>query len=167
MGRLPRIKVENALYYVTSKAGHGQDTFIDEADYREYITLIEKYKSQYGFKLFSYALMPTHLHLLIELTNESNISQIMHDINSLYTKLYNSRYNRKGHLFESRFKTVIAEKSSNLLPLTRHIHRNPIRAGLSNDPKEYPFTSHGNYLDPEQHKLPDMKEEIAEVFRQL
>src|SRR3989338_629626 len=164
MGRLPRIKVENALYYVTSKAGHGQDTFIDEADYREYITLIDKYKAQYGFKLFSYTLMPTHLHLLIELSAESNISQIMHDINSLYTKLYNSRYNRKGHLFESRFKTVIAEKSSNLLPLTRHIHRNPVRIGLTNDPKDYHYSSHGQYLNPVKSRPPEMNGEIEEVF---
>ena len=142
MGRLPRVYVENALYYVTSKGGHGQDTFIDEADYREYINLIDRYKKQYGFKLYSYALLPTHLHLLIELNESVNISSIMHDINSLYTKMFNGKYKRKRHLFQSRFKAVIAEKTANLLPLTRHIHRNSSRIGISDDPKDYPFSSH-------------------------
>ncbi|MCH7505583.1 transposase [PVC group bacterium] len=164
MGRLPRVYVENALYYVTSKGGHGQDTFIDEADYREYINLIDRYKKQYGFKLYSYALLPTHLHLLIELNESVNISSIMHDINSLYTKMFNGKYNRKGHLFQSRFKAVIAEKTANLLPLTRHIHRNSIRVGISDDPKDYPFSSHIQYVDPLKNRPPEITDEIHEVF---
>ena len=63
-----------------------------------YLDLIKKYKDQYGFKIFSYILMPNQLSLLLELKEETTISVIMHDLTSSYTKYYNSRYNRKGHL---------------------------------------------------------------------
>jgi len=167
MARLPRVYIEGILYYITSTGGHSQNIFADPVDYKEYISLIARYKEQYGFKLFSYVLLPTHLHMLIELKNNIGISNIMHDINSLYTKIFNSRYNKKGHLFLERFKATLAEKESYLLQLTRHIHLNPKRAKLVYDPKDYPYSSLCQYLDPAKRQHPDMKMEIEEVFNVL
>ena len=167
MPRLPRVYIEGILYYVTSKGGHNQDIFIKPSDYHEYIALIDKYKKQYGFNLFSYVLLPTNLHLLIELKNNIGISNIMHDINSLYTKIFNSQYNRKGHLFQERFKAAFAEKEAYLLPLTRHIHMNPKYSGVAGELRDYPYSSYPQFLDPAKRQYPDMAGEIEEVFEAL
>lgn len=163
MPRLPRVDIKGILYYVTSRGGQNQNIFINPSDYQEYISLIGKYKKQYDFKLFSYALLPTHIHMLIELKNDIGISNIMRDITSLYTKLFNGRYNRKGHLFQERFKAAFAEKETYLLQLTRHIHLNPKFMGLVEDPKNYPYSSHFQFLDPAKRTHPDMRSEIEEV----
>jgi len=47
----------------------------------------------------------------------------MHDINANYTKYYNKKYERKGHLFRERFKAILIEKEQYLLEMTRYIHR--------------------------------------------
>lgn len=167
MARLPRIYAERVLYYVTSKGGNNQHVFRVPQDYFEYIGLVSKYKEQYGFKLFAFALLPTHLHMLIELKNNIGVSNIMHDINSLYTKMFNSKYNSKGHLFEARFKTTLAEKGGNLLDLIRHIHLNPKREKIVYDPKDYPYSSHEKYLDESKRREPDMCSEIEETFKML
>jgi len=164
MARQPRVYIEGVLYYVTSKSGQSYNLFVDDADYKEYIALIDKYKRQYGFKLFSFALLPTHLHMLIELKNKIGISNIMHDITSLYTKIYNSRYAAKGHLFQQRFNAVLAEKKTYLLPLVRHIHLNPKRDHIMADPKNYPYSSHMQYLDPAKRPYPEMQGEVEEAF---
>lgn len=167
MPRLPRVYIEGILYYVTSKGGHNQDIFIKPSDYHEYIALIDKYKKQYGFKLFSYVLLPTHLHMLIELKNNIGISSIMHDITSLYTKIFNSEYNRKGHLFQERFKATFVEKKAYLLPLTRYIHMNPKYSGVQCDPKDYPYSSYSQFLDSAKRQYPPIASEIEEVFEIL
>ena len=164
MPRLPRVYIEEILYYVTSKSGHNQNLFIDHGDYNTYTSLLAAYKRQYGFKLFAYVLLPTHLHMLIELKNNNPISNIMHDVNSLYTKTYNSRYAKKGHLFEERFSALLAEKEPYLLPLTRHIHLSPKRTKIATDPKNYPYSSHPKFLDPAKRLYPDMRDEIEEAF---
>ncbi|MFH1752926.1 MAG: transposase [Candidatus Omnitrophota bacterium] len=164
MARMPRVYVEGVLYYVTAKGGHSQSIFRTPADYLEYIGLISKYKAQYGFRLFAFALLPTHLHMLVELKNNIGISSIMHDLNSLYTKVFNSKYHTKGHLFESRFKTTLAHKETCLLDLTRHIHLNPKREKIVFDPKDYPYSSYPKYLEPASRKDPGMDSEIEEVF---
>lgn len=164
MPRLPRVYIESILYYVTAKAGYSQGIFTKPSDYQEYITLIDKYKKQYGFKLFSYVLLPTHIHMLIELKNDIGISNIMHDINSLYTKIFNSQYNRKGHLFQERFKAVFAEKETYLLQLTRHIQLNPKRMGLVSQPEDYPYSSYPQFIDPAKRIYPDLRGETEEIF---
>ncbi|MFC1807791.1 transposase [Candidatus Omnitrophota bacterium] len=164
MARLPRIYIEKILYYVTSKSGHNENLFLNSSDYSEYVGLIDKYKRQYDFKLFSYCLMPTHLHMLIELKNNVTISNIMHDINSLYTKMYNGRYSKKGHLFQERFKSQFAEKETNLLHLIRHIHMSPKRAKMVNDAAQYPHSSFKSYIAQGSRENPDMRKEVEEVF---
>ncbi|MFA4991834.1 MAG: transposase [Candidatus Omnitrophota bacterium] len=167
MGRLPRVYIEGSLYYVTSQTGHAYNIFLDDMDYREYISLVAKYKDQYGFKLFSYSLLPARLEMLIELKNNVPISNIMHDINSLYTKLYNSKYGKKGHLFQQRFKSIIAEKEMYLLRLVRQIHLSPVVDKLTTDPKAYQYSSHNLFLDPAKREFPNMKDEVEEIFKVL
>jgi len=167
MARQPRIYIEGVLYYVTSRSGHNENLFVDETDYKEYVSLLATYKKQYGFELFSYALLPTHLHMLIQLKNNIGISRIMHDINSRYTKIYNGRYFKKGHLFQQRFQTVIAEKETYLLQLIRHVHLNPKRENIVDDPRAYSYSSHTQFLDPARRSHPDIAKEIEEVFKLL
>ena len=164
MSRLPRINIESALYYITTKSGHSYNIFIDDMDYKEYVSLVAKYKDQYGFKLFSYSLLPARLEMLIELRNDANISNIMHDITSLYTKIYNGKHGKKGHLFQQRFKSQIAEKDTYLLQLTRQIHLSPVLEKLAGDPKAYQYSSHNMFLDPSKRVFPNMNSEIEEVL---
>ena len=123
MPRFPRIHFEGALYYIRTKADYKLDLFRDDPDRTYYISLISDYKARYNFKLYSLALIADETHLLIEPSSDFTISQIMHDINANYTKYYNKKYERKGHLFKERFKAILIEKESCLLEMTRYIHR--------------------------------------------
>ena len=168
MGRTARIcvHIDDALYYVTSQGeGNNSEIFKDDEDYRTYEGLLRKYKEQYDFRLFSYLLLPNHLHLLIELKEGITISQIMHALNSSYIKYFNRRYNRKGHLLQERFKLVVVEKKPNLLPLTAYIHLHPCRKGLVKAPKDYAYSSYGNYTD-DTPQIPgiSIKDEAGEVM---
>lgn len=125
MPRLPRIFLEGAVYYVTSQAANEQVIFKEKADYLMYLDLLVKSKKENKFKLFGFNLQPKELHLLIEPSEDSPISNVMHDINSTYTKQFNSRSGRRGPLFESRFRSVFVEKENYLLPVTRYLHDLP------------------------------------------
>lgn len=129
MPREPRIYIENVLYFVTAKGDEDRHLFNDHQDFAEYLRSLSKYKKEYGFKLFAYTLLPKSLYLLIELKNNVKISQIMHDLNSRYTKAYNNHYGKKGHLFQSRFKSVLIEKEDYLMRISRYIHLLPKESG--------------------------------------
>src|SRR6185503_11640929 len=158
MPRLPRIHLEGAIYFVTSRGQHEQVIFKERADYQMYLDLVAKYKSQHKFKLYSYSLLPDRLHLLIETGDDATISEIMHDLNSLYTKYFNGKYDRRGHLFESRFKSVLVEKAAYLASMSRHIHGLIPADALA----DFPYTSYAFYVDPHAKGL-DIASEVAEI----
>lgn len=144
---------------MTSKAIQNEAIFKDKDDYKMYLDLVRKYKSQHKFRLYSYCLMPEHLELLIETGDDASISEIMHDLNSLYTKYFNGRYQKRGHLFESRFRSVLVEKSRYLAAVSRHIHRVP------SNPKEYPHSSFRVYMNaPSDASSSYMTSEVNEIL---
>jgi putative transposase len=165
MPRPPRISLEDALYYITSRCIYNQDIFKEDSDYHAYFELLKKYKEQYKFKLYAYVLMPSHFHLLLELPGSSEgdlkggISEIMHGLNSSYTKYFNGKYGRKGHLFRDRFKTALVEKDPYLLKLTAYIHLNPAKLNLVLSAKDYPYSSYYLYIDKETPMREFMQEE--------
>ncbi|MFA5118421.1 MAG: transposase [Candidatus Omnitrophota bacterium] len=179
MPRLPRIFIKGALYYVTCRAESSQNIFQDEGDYAMFLDLLKKYKDQYNIKIFAYSLMPNHLHLLVEMlqqdeslendpSNTPQISEFMHNVNNSYTKYFNGRYNRKGHLFRERFKAAIVEKENNLARMTAYIHLNPKKLNLVVELQDSLHSSYPMYLchnDPDrQAKGMNLKDEIAEVM---
>ena len=161
MARLPRVYLEGILYYVTCRSGHGQKVFFDNQDFSSYLSLVAEYKKQYGFKLFAYVLLPAHLHLIIEVKNGIGVSNIMHDINSRYTKMHNSRYQKKGHLFQARFKALMAEKQPYLLPLIEHVHTNPLRVGLVSEAKDWDYSSFCQLTGQEAIEFFSLADEFA------
>lgn len=164
MPRLPRIYFEGALNYVIAEADHDEELFKDDVDYSSYLSLVKKYKEQYQFKLFSFLLTPNKIHLLIEPYLETTISQIMHDINSAYTKYFNSRYEKTGHLFKERFRIVLVEKQSYITGLSRLIHLLPVEAHLVSRPGDYKWSSYQLFLSVSCPQVEVDTKEILENF---
>lgn len=162
MTKIPRTCIEGALYYLTARGDHGEDIFKEQKDYEAYIELLNKYKERYGFKLYAFCLLPNHLHLAIEIKSGTTISDIMHDLNSNYTRYFNARYRKKGHLLQERHKSVLLEKKSYLLILTAYIHLNPKVLNLAAYIKDYPYSSYPLYMHLNAEKI-DLREEIQEI----
>jgi REP element-mobilizing transposase RayT/NTP pyrophosphatase (non-canonical NTP hydrolase) len=174
MPRLPRLYLTNCLYYVTQGSVPGENIFKDGGDFKMYLNILKKYKEKYGFKLFAFALMPEQLNLLVELEREgTTISMIMHDVSSAYTRYFNGRYERRGHLFRQRFKSVVIEKEPYLLNLVRYIHTKPVQMGLAGAPAEYTFSTDLFYSQPPDERKQDLRNilkldnEIQEVLELL
>jgi REP element-mobilizing transposase RayT len=152
MPRLPRVNLEGALYYITTKADYKLNLFRDDSDKNRYLFFVFEYKNMYNFKLYSLVLTSSESHLLIEPSQQFNISQIMHDVNVNYTKYYNKKYEKKGHLFEERFKAVLIEKQGYLLEMTRFIHRIALKDNPMLQLKDYRWSSYLTYVKAEQDK---------------
>jgi putative transposase len=146
MARKPRVHFPGALYHVIVRGNKGQRVFRQGADFKLYLRLLGEYKEVFEFALCAYALMPTHVHLLVE-ARDKPLSGLMQRLQFRYTRNYNIRYRTWGHLFQGRYKAILCEKDSYLVELSAYIHLNPVRAGLVRHPREYRWTSYGSYLN--------------------
>ena len=65
--------------------------------------------------------------------------------NSLTYYWYNIKYERKGHLFQDRFKSEPVDDDAYFLTVMRYIHQNPIKAGLCKKADGYKYSSFQEY----------------------
>ena len=145
MARRPRIHFPGALYHVVSRGNRRQGIFLDEKDMKKFLSYLVEYKSRRPFRLYAYALMKNHFHLLVEV-EAIPLSRIMQSLLFRYTGYFNRRYREVGHLFQGRYKAIVCDKDVYLLELIRYIHLNPVRAKIVKRPEEYLWTSHLSYL---------------------
>lgn len=147
MGYPPRLCFDGALYHVTARGDNREPIFVDDLDRRRYLELLSRYKRQrFHFTLHAYALMTNHVHLLLEPAAGTVVSRIMQCLAITYTRYFNRRHQRVGHVFQGRFRSRLIEQEVYLLVASRYVHLNPVRAGLVQHPEEYPWSSYRSYL---------------------
>ena len=67
---------------------------------------------------------------------------MMQDLGRRYVQYFNREYQRSGTLWEGRFKSCLVQDENYLLQLYKYIELNPVRAGMVNDPGEYPWSGY-------------------------
>ena len=76
-------------------------------------------------ELVSFCLMPNHFHLLVREKEEGGIAKYMQRVGDGYTKYFNTKHDRTGHVFQGPYKAVHVKSNRQLLYLSSYIHRNP------------------------------------------
>jgi putative transposase len=152
MARPLRIEFAGALYHVTSRGDRREPIFEDDEDRLEYLKILAEVVKRFNWLCHGYCLMTNHYHLVVE-TPEGNLSKGMRQLNGMYTQASNRRHGRTGHLFQGRFKSILVDKDSYLLELTRYVVLNPVRAKMVKKPGEYKWSSYramiGEQASPE------------------
>lgn len=118
------------------------------ADRYRFYLLLQEGTHRFGYRVHAFCLMTNHIHLAVQI-GDIPLSRGMQNLSFRYTRWINRRENRTGHLFQGRYKAVLVDGDSYLLELVRYIHLNPVRAGLVENPEEYPWSSHCAYLGRE------------------
>jgi len=97
-------------------------------------------------RIHAWALMDNHFHLLAE-PSESSLSDAMQRLLTGFACGYNRRNDRRGHVFDARFRSILVERDSYYLKLLSYIHLNPVKAGIVasvEDLSVYPWTGHSS-----------------------
>ena len=144
MPRLARKIASSGFYHVIIRGNGKQILFESDSDRIYFLTLLKRYGEKYGIKYHAWCLMDNHVHFLIE-DPSGDLRKAMHDINCVYAKYFNDTYESNGSVFQGRYTSIPIEQNHYLLAVMRYVHRNPIKAGLS-DSLAYPWSSFEDYL---------------------
>ena len=141
MARLPRrvLLPEYGVFHVTARGVNRCVIFHDTFDYRLFENLLTIVQRREKLRIEAYCLMPNHFHAVIETARE-RLSRAMHWLNGLYAQSYNARYERVGHLFQSRFHAKSIGDDEYLTTACDYVWNNPVRAGLCEQAHEWPWS---------------------------
>ena len=138
--RVPR-KVQLPDYCVVHAGARGvgrMKLVYDRDDALFFLATMADVVAKFDWVGHAFCLMTNHYHVLIEGTR-TNLSRGFQRLNYAYARRFNDRHVRWGHVFGERFWSAPIQDEEHLAATALYIIHNPIRAGLCNDPREWPW----------------------------
>jgi putative transposase len=120
-----------AVYHITSRTNDKVPVFERRLGRKIMMRSLEAAKAKFGFRLYNFCVMPTHIHLLIRPTGGGNPSQIMHWIKTQSSKHWNNVHGASNHLWGNRFFARAIKNDGDFLAVMAYIDKNPVKAGLT------------------------------------
>lgn len=145
MSRPLRISYPGAFYHITSRGNEKKAVFKSKKDREKFLEYFESANKRYGAVIHAYCLMDNHYHILLE-TPLGNLPKIMAHINGAYTNYFNAKWERSGHLFQGRYKSILVEADEYAKELSCYIHLNPVRAKIVKIPQGYEWSSYSYFI---------------------
>ena len=132
------------FYHIYNRAVEGNRLFREWKNYDFFLDKVKKYLLPEG-DVLAFCLMPNHYHFLIRIASQ-NFSKAMHKLALSYVVAFNRKYGRRGRLFNSPFQRIHIKNPMYLLELSRYIHLNPNKAGLSKTPLDWKYSSYAEFV---------------------
>jgi putative transposase len=142
MARKKRSDLPDGPFHVIAHAVASEPLFWDEVDRKVYLGLLQQAMERYRWKLLTFVLMDNHVHLVV-VAASCDLSDALWFLHWNYAVHVHRRHPpRRGHVFESRPRTLPIGSDGYLLAVLRYIANNPIKAGVCSRPEEYPWSAH-------------------------
>ncbi len=136
-----RIQLAGAAYHVTARGVARQPIFRNDADRLAFVLTLDEVVRRLDWACHAYCLMTTHYHLLVR-SPQGDLAAGMQRLNGHYAQGFNRRHGFRGHVFESRYHSVLIERDAHLLELSRYFALNPVRARLCARPVDWRWGSY-------------------------
>jgi putative transposase len=153
MARLPRLTLPGYPHHIIQRGNNRQAIFASAADYRMLLDLLFENAEKFGVALHAYVLMSNHFHLLTTPQTADGLAQMMQAVGRRYVRYFNAVQKRSGTLWEGRYKSTLIQPERHLLACMAYIDLNPVRVGLVDQARDYPWSSHGHYTGQRIDKL--------------
>lgn len=142
MARLPRFVLPGYPQHVIQRGNNRQAILRDEEDYWFLWGRLRDAADKFRCEIHAYVLMPDHFHLLLTPWLDDGIGKLMQYTGRYFVQHVNGRYQRKGTLWEGRYRATLLDPEVLLLPVSRYIETNAVRAQLVAAAEEYDWSSY-------------------------
>lgn len=153
MPRVARLVVPGVSIHIVQRGHRRTACFFDDADYLAYLVALGTYASRFGCAVHAYCLMTNHVHLLVTPENAAGCALLMKHLAQRHSKRINAKLARTGTLWEGRFHSALVASDEYALACYRYIELNPVRAGMVEHAKQYPWSSHRANIHAEPHSF--------------
>jgi REP element-mobilizing transposase RayT len=93
------------------------------------------------YALAAWCVMPTHVHVLAELSFGASLASIVQSWKSASSHAINKRENRRGSLWRREYFDRYMRSEDQFVKAVAYIEANPVAAGLCDAPEQWAFSS--------------------------
>lgn len=183
--RLPQLST-GEIYHVYNRGVDRRNIFQEKKDYERFLNglsafntsssrtnALEKMRSLQRLQpvpgdrlvnILAFCLMPNHFHLLLEQCVDDGMSKFLHKLTMSHALYFNLHYERKGALFEPKFRAKHIDDEAYYSQISKYIHLNPLDLFRNSDHKkacvsllDYPWSSLSIYIGKKQTNFLDSR----------
>ena len=140
MARIARFVVPGLPHHVTQRGNRRERVFFGDDDYELYRDLLASQCRKQGVACWAYCLMPNHVHLILVPDRKEALGRALGETHRRYSSVVNARLRVTGHLFQSRFGSVVTDEE-HLMAAVRYVALNPVRAKLVQRAEDWRWSS--------------------------
>jgi putative transposase len=127
----------DVVFFVTVCSENRAPAFIDERLNAVVVQTLNWLRTNRGVQIYSFCLMPDHLHLLLGLGPDGHsLGDIIRSMKRFTTK-ESWQLGYRGTLWQERFYDHILRASEDAWAIAEYIRQNPVRKGMVADPDQY------------------------------
>tara|TARA_R110000787_G_scaffold20281_22_gene60430 strand:+ start:2815 stop:3543 length:729 start_codon:yes stop_codon:yes gene_type:complete len=146
VARLPRLSIPGLPHLVVQRALTTQPAFAEQADYLDMLSIIGQQARQHEIAVHAYTLLPGEMQLLLTPRAQASLSRFMQSVSRMYVPAFNRRHQRRGTLWEGRYRAAVLEPEAYLLACMTYIDLAAQHAGLAAPAEAYSWSSTQHYL---------------------
>ena len=121
-------------------------SYLTTADFKVNEKLMKQIYEKRIVEVQNFCIMPNHFHLTLRALCDGAISVYMQKLGNAYSKYFNRRYDKSGHVFQGSYKMREIFDDGDLVHLSAYIHRNPHEISIWKDKADvYPWSSYQDY----------------------
>jgi putative DNA methylase len=93
------------------------------------------------YRLFSWVVMPNHVHSLMTRFEEYELKDILHSLKSFSAHKANKILQREGQFWIEDYFDRYIRNQEHFEKTVKYIENNPVKAGLCAEPGDWPYSS--------------------------
>lgn len=142
MPRRRRVHLPDVPLHIVQRGHNREACFFSDEDFHCYRRWLGEALAAHDCALHGYVLMTNHVHLLLSPRRPEAVPPLMIALGRRYVQYINRTYRRSGTLWDGRYKSSLVQAETYLLACQRYIELNPVRAGMTDDPAGYRWSSY-------------------------
>jgi putative transposase len=153
MPRKPRAESPTGVYHLMARGVNKRRIFHSRRDYEAYFGLVSEYCKKLNVEIYHYCILPNHIHFVLRSNDLQTLSRFGYITHRRYAYYYCKTHPWSEQVFRRHFLSKPIVDDAYLLECGRYVERNPIDAGLTVRPEDYPYSSYSFYAQGEPNAL--------------
>jgi REP element-mobilizing transposase RayT len=146
MLRIARKNINTSFVHVMVQGVNKNYIFDNKRSLNYYLKSIKSESRHKEFDLIAYCMMNNHAHFLFYVRDMNSFSLFMKSVNQNFANFYNSCQGRVGTIFRNRYQVEPIFDYEHLINCIKYIHNNPVKAGMVDNCRDYPYSSYHDYF---------------------
>ncbi len=142
--------IPSAVQHIYQRAINGFLIFYNDLDRIVFFTIATCFARKLDIKMLGLCIMIDHVHMLLFIQNRRQLTQFIIETFSLFARVLNNEYERKGHFFDKSFGSAPKVTDKKIRSSIAYVANNPVEKGLCMKAEDYRW----NFISYIKYRFP-------------